>query len=352
MPLPDAPPKPTLCARKGASRLVRHIPTRFRDHTDNTTGKHRRDADSFAKYASISHDASSEGYTLDTPLDTIFDSNATCALVPEVTIGPYYVEGELIREDITDGQSGVPTHLDFQFVDINTCEPVSELLIDAWHCNSTGVYSGVSATGQGGLNTTFNRGVQETDSDGVVQFDTTFPGHYTGRATHIHVMSTANATVLGNGTFSGGTSQHIGQTFFDTSLRELVESVEPYLSNTQEVTSNDEDTIAVSEATAEYDPFMKYVQLGEDISDGLLMWITIAIDTTADYNEEVSAAAHYYKGGGVDEASSGGGSGGNGTGPGNGTAPEGAPPGVSGTASTVSVPATSSAASTDAACTG
>lgn len=251
--------------------------------------------------------------------------------MPEVTIGPYYVEGELIRVDITDGQSGVASHLDIQFVDINTCEPVTELLIDAWHCNATGAYSGVSASGQGGLNSTFNRGAQQTDDDGVVQFDTTFPGHYNGRATHIHLMSTADATVLDNGTFTGGTSQHIGQMFFDTSLREAVEKVEPYASNTQAITSNAEDTIAVSEATDEYDPFMKYIQLGDDISDGLLMWMTVAIDTTADYNDNVSPAAHYYEGGGVDEAGAGGGGpggdgtgpGGNGTGPGNGTFPGG-----------------------------
>lgn len=269
----------------------------------------------------MSHDATSEGYTLDTPLSTLFDSNATCALVPEVTVGPYYVEGELIRSDMTDGQSGVPSHLDIQFVDINTCEPVADLLIDAWHCNATGVYSGVDSTGQGGLDTTFSRGVQQTDSDGVVEFDTIFPGHYTGRATHIHLMSTAGATILANSTFVNGTAQHIGQMFFDTALREKVEAVAPYSTNTQEVTENEDDSIGVSEATAEYDPFMKYVELGDDINDGLLMWMVIAIDTTADYSDEASAAAHYYAGGGVSESDGSAPGGGNGTGPGNGTAP-------------------------------
>lgn len=30
------------------------------------------------------------------------------------------------------------------------------------------------------------RGVQPTDSNGIAAFDSLFPGHYDGRATHIH----------------------------------------------------------------------------------------------------------------------------------------------------------------------
>ncbi|TDZ74649.1 hypothetical protein CTRI78_v000631 [Colletotrichum trifolii] len=274
-------------------------------------------------WAAVDH-LSTAGYTLDTPVDEIFGSNATCALVPETTIGPYYVEGELIRTDITDGQGGVPVHLDVQFVDVTNCGAVPEQLIDIWHCNATGIYSGVSARGQGGLNTTHGRGVQKSDTDGVVQFDTIFPGHYTGRATHIHVLSTDGAEVLPNGTFEGGTARNIGQIFFDQSLITEVELLEPYASNTQQLTTNLRDSIAAGEATAEYDPFLKYVKLGDDLQDGLLMWITIGLNTTADYNDNVRAAAHYYEGGGVDQ--SGGGGGGFPGGPGG---PGGPPPGAS-----------------------
>lgn len=59
--------------------------------------KSKRDQAQLEKYLNISHDASETGFTLDTPLDVIFDSNSTAALVPEVTIGPYWVAGELIR---------------------------------------------------------------------------------------------------------------------------------------------------------------------------------------------------------------------------------------------------------------
>lgn len=62
---------------------------------------------------------------------------------------------------------------------------------DIWAANSTGVYGGVEANGNGNSDDASNldnialRGIQQTDDDGVVQFSTIFPGHYTGRTTHI-----------------------------------------------------------------------------------------------------------------------------------------------------------------------
>ncbi|OLN92164.1 hypothetical protein CCHL11_01392 [Colletotrichum chlorophyti] len=300
--------------------------SRLRAQRGLDTQKMRKRAQAdLESWAAIDH-LSSESFTLDTAVDEIFGSNATCALVPETTIGPYYVEGELIRTDITDGQGGVPVHLDVQFVDIADCAAVPDLLIDVWHCNATGVYSGVSATGQGGLDTTHGRGAQQSDADGVVEFDTIFPGHYTGRATHIHILSTDGAEVLPNGTFEGGTARNIGQLFFDQSLISEVEALEPYSTNQQELTTNLEDNIAAGEATAEYDPFLKYVKLGDDLADGLLMWITIGINTTANLNDNVQAAAHYYEDGGVDQSTGGGFPGGPGGGPPGGAPPNGTAP--------------------------
>lgn len=59
--------------------------------------KSKRDQAGFNKWSVVDHDSTSLGYDLDTSLATIFDSNSSVALVPEVTIGPYWVSGELIR---------------------------------------------------------------------------------------------------------------------------------------------------------------------------------------------------------------------------------------------------------------
>lgn len=81
----------------------------------------------------------------------------------------------------------MPLHLEISFRDTQTCKPAANLLIDIWQCNATGVYSGVSAAGQAGLKTIFLKGVQQTSSEGVVEFDTVFPGHHQGRASHIRL---------------------------------------------------------------------------------------------------------------------------------------------------------------------
>lgn len=75
------------------------------------------------------------------------------------------MEGEYVREDVTEDQEGVELMLDAQVVDITTCEPVTNAMIEIWACNSTGVYSGITASGNGdssdatNLNNTFLRGL-------------------------------------------------------------------------------------------------------------------------------------------------------------------------------------------------
>lgn len=158
---------------------------------------HRRNLTNLEQFETANHNMT--GSVTDYSIDSLFGAEAKCALTPEDTIGPYYVTGEYFRSNVTEGQAGVPLHLEMQFVDINTCEPVPNILADIWAANATGVYSGVSSTGEGGLNTTFLRGVQLSDQEGVAYFDTLFPGHYSGRATHQHVVAHQDVTVLTNG---------------------------------------------------------------------------------------------------------------------------------------------------------
>ena len=167
-----------------------------------------------------------------------------------------------ITADTVEDQEGVPLYMDIQMIDTNTCEPVPEVYLELWHCNSTGVYSGVVASGNGNSNDssnidkTFLRGITQADEDGVVKFDTLFPGHYTGRATHIHVMThTLDATVNANNTLTGKSVSHVGQMFFDQDLISTVDAVAPYSDNTQTLTTNAEDSILAQEAS-DVDPMV------------------------------------------------------------------------------------------------
>src|SRR3954469_4809551 len=62
------------------------------------------------------------------------------------------------------------------------------------------------------------RGVQPTDTHGVATFDSLLPGHYSGRATHIHAIVYLGATKQANNTITGGRAAHVGQLYFDQSL--------------------------------------------------------------------------------------------------------------------------------------
>jgi protocatechuate 3,4-dioxygenase beta subunit len=277
-----------------------------------------------------SHASNVTGITADTDPSILFTGNNSCILTPEVTQGPYWVQGELIREDITEDQEGVPLHLDIQVIDVNTCDPVPSVYVELWHCNSTGVYSGVAASGNGdssdtsNLDNTFLRGINQADKSGVVEFDTLFPGHYTGRATHIHVMThTLNATVNANNTLTGNSVSHVGQMFFDQDLISLVEAVEPYASNTQEITENADDSILGEEAS-DVDPMIEYVLLGDDVSEGIFGWLAFGMDSGSSY--DVTPAANLYAEGGVANSNSNMGGGGGSPPGGNGT--EGAPTGA------------------------
>ena len=101
--------------------------------------------------------------------------------------------GEQIRKDITEGEKGLPLTLVIQSVDYKTCKPVTDAWVDIWSSNSTGTYVGVQGyPGMGDPNDasilkgTALRGVQPTDDHGITVFNTVLPGHYSGRATHIH----------------------------------------------------------------------------------------------------------------------------------------------------------------------
>jgi protocatechuate 3,4-dioxygenase beta subunit len=270
-----------------------------------------------ADVLSTSHLSDITGVTVDSPSDVFFSDDVSCILSPEGEVGPFWVNGELIRSDVTDDEPGVPVVMDAQFIDINTCEPITDLYFDVWNCNSTGVYSGVqdSSNGDGNdasnLDNTALRGIQPTDGDGVAQFQTIFPGHYNGRATHIHVIAHIGATVLSNGTLTGGNIAHIGQLFYDQGLITQVEAMSPYSENTAAITLNADDRVLAAEtANSDSDPVLEYVILGDTVEDGHFSWITIGIDTSASYS--ASYAATLTADGGVANSNNGGGGGGGG----------------------------------------
>jgi protocatechuate 3,4-dioxygenase beta subunit len=139
----------------------------------------------------------------------------TCVLSPEQTEGPYFVEGDLVRRNVTEGKAGVPLTLRLTVVDVSTCRAIKGAAVDIWHCDAGGVYSGTSM--QGTEDDTFLRGIQRTDAKGIALFRTIYPGWYQGRTVHIHIKVSL-----------GGNVVHTGQLYFPDTLTDAVYKRVPY----------------------------------------------------------------------------------------------------------------------------
>lgn len=125
-----------------------------------------------------------------------------CQITEPFTLGPCYFNPDEVRQDISEGEAGVPMIVALRIVDRN-CNPLSAIEVEIWHCDKDGAYSGNSSessdatefdvgfctgTNSKAKTTKWFRGTQITDSDGIVYFTTCFPGWYPGRTTHIHLQ--------------------------------------------------------------------------------------------------------------------------------------------------------------------
>lgn len=110
-----------------------------------------------------------------------------------------------------------------------------------------------------------------------------------------------NATVLPNNTLTGGSIAHVAQLFWDQDLINAVEATYPYSENDITITENADDRVFGLESEDDGDdPVFEYVYLGDDLSDGLFGWITVAVNTSATYDPSYSYV--YTASGGIAES--------------------------------------------------
>jgi protocatechuate 3,4-dioxygenase beta subunit len=164
-----------------------------------------------------------------------FEGLGTCVLLPEKTAGPFPLDEQFERRDVSEGVPGHPVRLGLRVVD-ETCSPVPGAAVEIWHCDATGDYSAFADGGGGkdaGPGTTFLRGTQTSDEAGIVEFLTIYPGWYRGRAVHVHLR-----------VHLGGGVVLTSQLFFDEDYTAGVHADEPYAEFGPPDTSNAEDRIA------------------------------------------------------------------------------------------------------------
>ena len=162
-------------------------------------------------------------------------------------MGPYFVDERLNRSDLTTNTTdtnvtnGAPLALSIYIMEYGSsaCTPLAGAQVDVWHADAAGVYSDESVENTVGQS--FLRGYQLTDSNGLAAFKTIFPGWYSGRTVHIHVMIRTYSS-------SGGkTFEFTTQLFFDPALTLTVMAKAPYNTRENPDTTNATDNIYNSE---------------------------------------------------------------------------------------------------------
>lgn len=154
--------------------------------------------------------------------------SGTCALTPQQTEGPYYIDLGSMRSDIREERPGARLVVALRVLDLPGCAPVPGAVVEIWHADAGGVYSGFETAKQ----ERFLRGSQPTDADGIAQFITVYPGWYRGRTVHIHFkVHLDNRTLL------------TSQLFFEERVTEAVYQRTPYTGHPGRDRFNDNDSI-------------------------------------------------------------------------------------------------------------
>ena len=182
-----------------------------------------------------------------TPAATVFTAAdfaalGTCLVLPALTQGPFPTIDQIERRDITEGHAGLPLRVGVQVVD-ESCVPIPGATVEIWHCDIDGDYSAYAdgyTDDDDGEGTTFLRGSQVANADGIVEFQTVYPGWYAGRAVHIHAkVHIDDATVL--------TTQFL----FEDALNSEVMATDPYAPFGEPNTTNEQDGVTGGTADAD-----------------------------------------------------------------------------------------------------
>ncbi|MFF4588309.1 dioxygenase [Streptomyces sp. NPDC001388] len=271
----------------------------------------------------LAMNASADETTEATSTASASSTAETCyKLTSETTEGPYYIDADKLRQDITEDKEGIPLTLQLKVIDAVTCKPLADAAVDIWHCDALGLYSGYESFSQGGgtvptdaptdaptgtptdvptgtptgeppsggggggheeptSDTRYLRGTWKTDKKGCVTFKTIFPGWYQGRTVHIHTKVHVDGEWTDAG-YEGGHTCHTGQLFFDEESVLLSAEVEPYSTSTTTRTTLTEDTIYDQSGTTGGLLKLKYQK--KNIAKGVTGSLTMGVDTDATHD--------------------------------------------------------------------
>ena len=135
-------------------------------------------------------------------------AGASCTLSRELTEGPYWIDTNLTRRDITEDRPGVPLRIVFTVQDASTCRVIRGADVELWHADAA---RRVLRLRRRGTARATCAGTRRRAPHGRAVFDTIYPGWYRGRTPHIHLK-----------VHVGGDAVHTGQLFFRDALSAAV----------------------------------------------------------------------------------------------------------------------------------
>lgn len=213
-----------------------------------------------------------------------------CRLTAEQEEGPFYIQGEPLRNNLVEDREGVPLSLRIQLLDMQHCTPLKDASVEIWSCDAGGEYSGYDSANMGpppegmgpppGMppgpphhqpdnDKTFLRGRQHTDEHGHVEFATIYPGCYEGRVNHIHLKVRVN---------DSDRIVYTGQLFFPEAVTDAVLALPPYSSHQIRRTRASEDMVFTSQHGENSMLDIEAAQPGV-IAKGFVGTATLGVDT-------------------------------------------------------------------------
>jgi protocatechuate 3,4-dioxygenase beta subunit len=166
---------------------------------------------------------------------------------PALEEGPFFVDEKLNRSDLTADTTrasvvgGTPLALRIEVYELNGDKHslLEGAHVDLWHSDAKGVYSDEpdQASGENTKGQTWLRGYQVTDSKGVANFKTIYPGWYPGRTPHIHFKLRKYDSA------GKKTREFTSQFFFDEAVTDQVFANAPYNDRGKRNTRNNRDGI-------------------------------------------------------------------------------------------------------------
>ena len=141
-----------------------------------------------------------------------FGSTQQCTMLKDSFEGPFYFCTNPGSADIARGQTGAPLVIALRAINAATCQPIPDAVIDIWHCDAKGLYSGQNMAVDEAIKSANHappvnddrhcRGALRTDADGIAEFRSIYPGYYIERAIHIHFkVHVGNRAFLTNQAF-------------------------------------------------------------------------------------------------------------------------------------------------------